>query len=339
MTLQITDWNKQALSGKKISEKESKNFVDWIYNELQPNEGSVNITMCDNFSEFLQNVGLKKPENCINGKIRDYVQNYGISQIREKINRHDWIEMKRKSDGEFSKVLKIAADVDWSARRMNPRLNPTDAFIQDFKGLERKIGLGYDAWSRVYDHYLQEGVFQDERFQRFREFVLQGVWEAVFFKDEAVICRLPKQVVLSTQGLLNSIGKEPAIVWHDGTKSFYKHGICVDGINLKKRRLQDLLQTRDIEQRTALLKDCDFDELMRTAIPPPELINKSKRGTKLYEMQLEPGHMARFLVYNDPSTGREYVSYVPPETQTADEGMAWKFQLEEKEYENLDGEA
>ena len=54
MTLQITDWNKQALSGKKISEKESKNFVDWIYNELQPNEGSVNITMCDNFSEFLQ---------------------------------------------------------------------------------------------------------------------------------------------------------------------------------------------------------------------------------------------------------------------------------------------
>ena len=40
MTLQITDWNKQALSGKKISEKESKNFVDWIYNELQPNEDS-----------------------------------------------------------------------------------------------------------------------------------------------------------------------------------------------------------------------------------------------------------------------------------------------------------
>ncbi len=57
MTLQMTDWNKQALSGKKISEKESKNFVDWIDNELQVDEDSVKITICDNFSDFLQNVG------------------------------------------------------------------------------------------------------------------------------------------------------------------------------------------------------------------------------------------------------------------------------------------
>jgi len=334
MTLQITDWNKQALSGKKISEKESKNFVDWIYNELQLNTDSVKITICDNFVDFLQNVGLKMPENCINGKIRDYVQNYGISQIRAKINHDDWRELKLKIDKEFSKVLKIAADVDYSARRTNVRLNPTDAFIQDFKGLERKIGLGYDAWSRVYDQYSQEGVFQDERFQRFREFVLQGVWEAVFFKDEAVICRLPKQVVLSSQGLLNSEGNQPAIVWHDGTESFYKHGVCVDGLDLNEKRLGQILQTRNIEQRYALLKGFDFKELK-----DKRLIDKSKKGNELYEIELEDGHSAKFVKYKDPSTDRIYWSFVPPEIQTADEGIAWKFQLDEKEYENMNGEA
>jgi len=338
MTLQMTDWNKQALSGKKISEKESKNFVDWIYNELQVDEDSVKITICDNFSDFLQNVGLKMPENCINGKIRDYVQNYGISEIRAKINHDDWTDLKSKIDEKFSKVLKIASDVDFSTRRINPRLSPTDEFIQDFKGLERKIGLGYDAWSRLYDYYSQEGVFQDERFQRFREFVLQGVWEAVFFRDEAVICRLPKQVVLSSKGLLNSEGKQPAIVWHDGTESFYKHGVCLDDVGVGKDSLAEILQTRNIEQRYALLRDFNFEELMKTA-DPPQLINKSKKGNELYLVQLEPGHMARVVKYKDPSTDRIYWCCVPPEIQTADEGMAWKFQLDKKEYGNMDGEA
>ena len=339
MTLQMTDWEKETLSGKKLSEKESKNFVVWIYNELKRNGDTVGITICDNFPDFLQNVGLNMPSDCINGEIRDHVQIQGIRQVREKVEHDDWTELKSKIDGEFSKILGISSSVDFSTRRLNNKLIPTEQFCKDSSGQVRKIGLGYDSWIRFYDYYSEQGIVRDEKFDRFKDFMLKGVWEAVFFEHEAVICRLPKQVSLSDRGLLNSIGKEPAIVWHDGTKSFYKHGICVDGINLKKRRLQDLLQTRNIEQRSALLKDCDFDELMKTAIPPPELINKSKRGTKLYEMQLEPGHMARFLRYNDPSTGREYISYVPPATQTADEGMAWKFQLEEKEYENLDGEA
>ena len=47
----------------------------------------------------------------------------------------------------------------------------------------------------------------------------------------------------------------------------------------------------------------------------------------------------RFVKYKDPSTDRIYWSFVPDDILTADEGMAWKFQLEEKEYENLDGEA
>ena len=45
------------------------------------------------------------PENCINGKIRDYVQNYGISEIRAKINHDDWTNLKSKVDEKFSKVF------------------------------------------------------------------------------------------------------------------------------------------------------------------------------------------------------------------------------------------
>ena len=48
--------------------------------------------------------------------------------------------------------------------------------------------------------------------------------------------------------------------------------------------------------------------------------------------------MARVVKYKDPSTDRIYWCCVPPEIQTADEGMAWKFGLTVEEYLNLEAE-
>ena len=338
MTLQMTDWEKETLSGKKLSEKESKNFVVWIYNELKRNGDAVGITICDNFPDFLQNVGLNMPSDCINGEIRDHIQIQGIRQVRDKVEHDDWTELKSKIDADFSKILGISSNIDFSTRRLNHKLNPTEQFCKDFTGQVRKIGLGYDSWIRFYDYYSEQGIVRDEKFDRFKDFMLKGVWEAVFFEHEAVICRLPKQVSLSSQGLLNSEGKQPAIVWHDGTENFYKHGICVDDLDLNKESLTEILQMRNIEQRYALLKDFDFEELEKTA-KNLRMIDKSKKGNTLYEVELEDGHTAKFVKYKDPSTDRIYWSFVAPEIQTADEGMAWKFQLDKKEYENMDGEA
>ena len=125
MTLQMTDWEKETLSGKKLSEKESKNFVDWIYNELKRDGDAVGITICDNFPDFLQNVGLNIPSDCINGEIRDHVQIQRIRQVRDKVEHDDWTELKSKIDGEFSKILGISSSVDFSTRRLNNKLIPT----------------------------------------------------------------------------------------------------------------------------------------------------------------------------------------------------------------------
>ena len=338
MTLQMTDWEKETLSGKKLSEKESKNFVVWIYNELKRNGDTVGITICDNFPDFLQNVGLNMPSDCINGEIRDHIQIQGIRQVRDKVEHDDWTELKSKIDADFSKILGISSNIDFSTRRLNHKLNPTEQFCKDSSGQVRKIGLGYDSWIRFYDYYSEQGIVRDEKFDRFKDFMLKGVWEAVFFEHEAVICRLPKQVVLSNQGLLNSEGKQPTIVWHDGTENFYKHGISFDDEDQNKQSLTEILQMRNIEQRYALLKDFDFKELENTA-KNLRMIDKSKKGNTLYEVELEDGHTAKFVKYKDPSTDRIYWSFVAPEIQTADEGMAWKFQLDKKEYENMDGEA
>ena len=338
MTLQMTDWEKETLSGKKLSEKESKNFVVWIYNELKRNGDTVGITICDNFPDFLQNVGLNMPSDCINGEIRDHIQIQGIRQVRDKVEHDDWTELKSKIDADFSKILGISSNIDFSTRRLNHKLNPTEQFCKDSSGQVRKIGLGYDSWIRFYDYYSEQGIVRDEKFDRFKDFMLKGVWEAVFFEHEAVICRLPKQVSLSSQGLLNSEGKQPTIVWHDGTENFYKHGISFDDEDQNKQSLTEILQMRNIEQRYALLKDFDFEELEKTA-KNLRMIDKSKKGNTLYEVELEDGHTAKFVKYKDPSTDRIYWSFVAPEIQTADEGMAWKFQLDKKEYENMDGEA
>jgi len=70
------------------------------------------------------------------------------------------------------------------------------------------------------------------------------------------------------------------------------------------------------------------------------LKNISIRGNKLYEIKnVIPHKKIRLLRYTDPSTGGEYISPVPENIKTADEGMAWKFYLTEDEYDTLNMEA
>ena len=69
-----------------------------------------------------------------------------------------------------------------------------------------------------------------------------------------------------------------------------------------------------------------------------KLLDKSKRGNELYIVKGIFNQDAYFLKYTCPSTGRIYVSGIDPEIGkqgSADNSMAWKFQLEKSDYEKL----
>ena len=70
-----------------------------------------------------------------------------------------------------------------------------------------------------------------------------------------------------------------------------------------------------------------------------KLIDRSKRGNELFEVDLFQPRNAKILRYSDPSTGEIYADFVPEEIESADRAMAWKFYLTEEEYDGLEVEA
>ena len=69
------------------------------------------------------------------------------------------------------------------------------------------------------------------------------------------------------------------------------------------------------------------------------LVDRSKRGNELFEVDMFQPENAKILRYRDPSTDEIYACFVPTDIITADAAMAWKFFLTEEEYDGLEGEA
>ena len=69
------------------------------------------------------------------------------------------------------------------------------------------------------------------------------------------------------------------------------------------------------------------------------LIDRSKRGNELYEVDMFQPNNAKILRYRDPSTGEIYAQTVKADINTADAAMAWKFWCSEEEYDGMRVEA
>ena len=69
------------------------------------------------------------------------------------------------------------------------------------------------------------------------------------------------------------------------------------------------------------------------------LIDSSKRGNELFEVDMFQPRNAKILRYRDPSTDEIYACFVPTDIIKADEAMAWKFFLTEEQYDGMRVEA
>gem|GEM_PF-6456138 len=95
-----------------------------------------------------------------------------------------------------------------------------------------------------------------------------------------------------------------------------------------------LSNIKNIEKRTNMLKKMGVEKFIEST--EAVFIDSNDRGIELYSSdKIIENKVVRFLVYRDTSTNEPYISYVKPDCESADEGMAWKHHLSIEQYRRL----
>jgi len=214
-------------------------------------------------------------------------------------------------------------------------------------------GAAWDtAWGAAWAAAIQNaGLDKDPKVAKFIALeakLLQALEAGLgwFFpmQDQLLLVPMP-QLKVSDERLHSEDG--PAVLWRGGLSYHFLHGVRLDEklwqkITTKKLTGKEALSLENIEQRMVALKLMDPEKMLKSI--GAKLVNSSLRGNYLYQVPAGVFSItAWFLKYQDPSTGRLYVSGIDPEYAAehplADECMAWKFGLEPEQYEQLRVEA
>jgi len=218
-----------------------------------------------------------------------------------------------------------------------------------------------------------------EEWVTFRRLLDKGIWTMSLYDDCVLVCTLPTRVRRDevTKQLHSLQG--PAIEWSDGTGQYFIHGLNFsesfidnlgsppelwDRIANGKITWDEIFGLRNIEQRRVAVRVYGPKRILQDA--KAVLIDTSGRGNKLYKItpqiatrdpktgkvtfkaddrrqNTDENHTRipemRAMHYRDPSTDREYYSFVPTNINKADDGMSWKFQLTPAQYNRLKVEA
>jgi len=94
-----------------------------------------------------------------------------------------------------------------------------------------------------------------------------------------------------------------------------------------------VINIKNIEERTKKMDRLGVKHILKKC--KATIIDCSKRGNELYELGIIPNYPLKYLKYEDPSTANKiYGCFVPSDINTADEAMAWKWDITEVEYKN-----
>lgn len=194
------------------------------------------------------------------------------------------------------------------------------------------------GWVAFVDYFERIGVVSNEDFTKFKNLLLSNVYDMIQMDEVCVVSSLPEVVRRDSEDRLHSLDG-PAISWRDGFKLYYLWGVAFKedlytGVISGSLPVSEILTLENMEQRMAALKVYGPEKYLDSA----KHMATSERGNSLYvfkDMFSSPQYAVK---YKCPSTGRVYVSFVPPEVGIdgdADKAMAWKFQLNLEEYEDL----
>ena len=293
---------------------------------------------CKNVERLDFKLDKKNAEECL---LKTY-DLFGLSRPKNII----WL--KDVFDKKFQDVARWSAWSAWSAR---------SAWSAESAWSARLAWSAESALDYNFDWYVFEFEYcknpekdklpdeNDFKYLEYCELLMQakeyGLGYRVEFENTLYLVPTPL-VLIDEQNRFHSDTK-PAIRWKGGKEIYYLYGVNFDKklwtkIVNNKLSAVEILKLENIEQRYIALKYLGAERLLTEL--NAELIEQSERGNKLYKIDnIITDKSLRLLKYVCPSTGREYVSFVPYEQNKADEAMAWKHHLTIEEYNQLKIEA
>jgi len=192
----------------------------------------------------------------------------------------------------------------------------------------------YAGW---YDYGKYIGVkFNEDKLQQYFD-ILLNLSICMFCGNVVFICEKPQ--CSWNNGNLHS-EHYPAVKWKDNTGIYFLNGVIFpkdlwEKVVSRKMSFKEVMEIEDIDQRTQAMNYCPPNQFLKEK---GKLLDKSQRGSELWLVEDVFNIPAYFLKYQDPSTGREYMSGIEPEVgknKNADECMAWKHRISIKEYQTL----
>lgn len=202
-----------------------------------------------------------------------------------------------------------------------------------------------EVWNCIWDYYLMafyESAYhqlpEEQQKHQFMEHSLfvafsHGLGFLINLGSLIIGVTLPKIQQDAERRLHSAQG--PALVWGDGTKSWWWHGVEVEQTWIENPDSIDpkaVLAETNTEKKRAAYEILGYERLLKPL--DPKLIHKDDYG-ELYECDLgdDGGKLARFVRVICPSSGRVYpFNRCKPDVKTAKEAVASRWGLTEKQW-------
>ena len=273
----------------------------------------------------------------------DEHKNLTVQDIKSDIN---WLYRKTKREKPIIIILK-------SIRKMRKFLKEETNWKYTNRDEQFRFGLAHELdFFTTCKMNLRENFSDD--INRYVDFLSKGVWEFIPTtkqgKNIAVILALPKKIRIDENNRYHSL-KNPAIQWYDNKGDYLIEGVRFNKPLFKKvanRELTSLqvLEIPNIEHRGVALRLYGVEKLFKDLHPEfLDSYSKTVMGKtntiELYRLDISNpqkefdddgkiinnSFFIHIVKYDDPSTDRQYTSFVPSTIYLACSAMAWKNSL------------
>jgi hypothetical protein len=304
-----------------------------------------------------------KMRNQIRSQIRDQVWDQVIGQMRIQVS--DQVRDRMSSQIRDQVCRQIYYQIKAQLKQnLTSKGGEKEEIKMEF--IEQDFGICYDSWISFYKYFEKIDILKNDDFSRFSKFILKGIWSIQFFKNWCIITRMPLRIQRDDQNRLHSVDGS-SIIWNNKQdKNYFIHGVSFseelwEKVVTDKITVNEILNIQNMEQRNAILsvispkilidnlgaKLISTHKQKKTGREYMDLnsYNKLKHHEiKLYRINGKFLNLDEedvyILFYVDPSTTREYFSFIDPKyTKDAVEAMASKFGLTKQEYLSITAES